>query len=147
VSADDLNLAAPIRTALIDALSISGELADWRGEPAVFTRRPIPGDATYPLIIVSPDIAVTDEDALKTRRPIVLRDVTIYGEQPDQYRTVEALGYRVRLLFHRQRFSIAVPGYHVVDIRCSGPMVAPADDLDHLARLVTLRVRLEDLAT
>jgi hypothetical protein len=147
VSAADLNLAAPIRSALIGFSAIADKLALYKGEPGVFTRRPTPDGATYPLILVGPDIALTDEDSLKTRRPIVVRDVTVFGEQPDQYREVEALGYLVRGLFHRQRYSVAVPNFKVVEIVAMGPRIAPADDDDHLARLVSLRFRLEDLAT
>lgn len=147
MSAADLNLAGPIRSALIGFAAIADELAEYGGEPAVFTKRPIPGDATYPLILVGPDIAITDEDALNSARPIVVRDVTIFGEQPDQYRIVEAMGYLARGLFHRKRFAVVVPNFHVVEIVAHGPVVAPTDDDNHLARLVSLRFRLEDLAS
>lgn len=142
-----LNVAGPLRTALIDSDPIATRLEQYEGEPAVFTRRPVPDGATYPLIVVSPDIAISDEDGLKSRRPVVLRDLVAYGEQPDQYRVVEELGYLIRALFHRQKFSVIVPGYRVVDIVARGPQIAPTDDERHLARIVALRIRLQDLAT
>ncbi len=145
MSALDLNLAAPLRTALIDFAPVADELAVYQNEPGVFTRRPIPDGATYPLILISPDIAISDEDGLRSRRPVVVRDLTIFGEQPDQYRTVEALGYLVRGLFHRQRRSIVVPNFNVMEIVALGPRIAPTDDDNHLGRLVSLRLRIEAL--
>lgn len=141
-----MNLAGPLRSALVAFDPIATLLAQYKGEPGVFTKRPIPGDATYPLVLVSPDISITDEDALRTSRPIVLRDLTVFGEQPDQYRVVEQIGYLMRGLFHRQRFAISVPSFHVVEIVAMGPRIAPSDDDDHLARVVPLRIRLEALA-
>lgn len=143
----DLNLAAPIRLALLDAAPISSALTLWEGEPAIFTRRPVPQDALYPFVVISPDVTISDEDALVARRPIVVRDIVVYGEQPDQYRLVEDTAYRVRALFHRQRFSVIVAGYSVVEIVAKGPMPSPADDLQHIGRMVSLRFRLRDLAT
>lgn len=147
MAATDLNLAEPIRSALIGSADISAALAVYLGEPAVFTKRPAPGDAGYPLAMVSPDITLGNEDAVNRLRPIVTRDVSIFGQNPSDYRTVESLGYLVRALFHRKRFAIVVPNFQVVEIVAAGPRIAPADDDDHLCRLVSLRIRLRDLAS
>lgn len=142
-----LNLAGPIREALVSDPTISAYLTLWDGEPAVFARRPVPDGAQYPFIAISPDVSITDQDALVSRRPVILRDVTVYGENPDQYRDTEDCAYLVRAFFHRQRFAISVPGYSVTEIVASGPIPAPVDDERHVARVVTLRLRLLDLAS
>lgn len=135
-----LDLAPAIREALIDEVTISGLLAEYNGEPAIFTRRPVPSESLYPMIIVSPDIVINDIDALVSRRPVVIRDVTVYGNQPDDYRTIEQIGYSIRQLFHRQRLSITPTGYSVVDIIATGPNPAPTDDQKTVARVVTLTI-------
>lgn len=146
---EQLDMSAPIRTALIQAAGIGDELGVYQDEPAVFTRRPVPDEATaFPQIIVNPDASLTDEDGLTSERPVCLRDIGIYGRKgrpgsaDDQTRLVEALGFRTRALFHRQRFSIVPDGYSVVDIRAGGPVPAPVDDDATVGRLVSLTIRL-----
>lgn len=136
-----LNMAAPLRLALA-AAPLAADLSQYGGEPAVFTRRPVPQGATYPHIIISPDVAIGDQDGLTSPRPVVLRDIAIYGLQPDQYRLVEQLGYAVRALFHRQKWAITPEGYDVIDIVARGPTPGPTDDDTTVARIVGLTIRL-----
>lgn len=142
-----MNLAEPLRAALMAAQPISSALGQWQGEAAVFTRRPVPGDAPSRFIIVNPDAAITNDDALNNLRPIIQRDIAVYGDQPADYRAVEAVGYAMQELFHRNRLSIIVPGYRVVGIVVSGPFPAPADDITQVGRMVSLSVSLEKLPT
>ena len=137
-----LDTGAPIRTALLAEPTIEGLLAEYQGVAGVFTKRPVPDGALYPLIIVNPDVSVTDLDGLDSDRPIVIKDVIVYGRQPDDYRVVESIGYSIRTLFHRTRFSIDVDGYDVVEITATGPRVAPTDDDSTVARVVTLTISL-----
>lgn len=142
-----LDLGDPLRDAIIANAAITSLLGVWTGEPAVFTRRPVPASAPYPLILISPDISIGDVDGLTTRLPVPRRDITVFGHQPAQYRVVESIGYLLRAQFHRVRASIQVPGYSVVDITVNGPRVAPSDDQKILARACLLVVKLRDLAT
>lgn len=146
MTATDLNLAGPLRDALIANGDITALLGTWEGEASIHTRRPVPDGAGYPMGIVNPDVSIGDRDWLTSRRPIVTRDIVWYGQQPGQYRDVEALGYLTRDLFHRKRFSITVPGFHVMQIIASGPHVAPTDDEKTVARAVSLSIHLEALA-
>jgi hypothetical protein len=138
-----LNLAPAILTTLKADPTIAGSISTWENEPSVFTRRPAPPDAPYPLILVSPDIAYTDQDALTARRDVIMRDISVYGTQPTQYRLVELVAYRVRDVFHRQHTSLRPDGYNVIDIRATGPIAAPVDDENLVGRLVTLTVRVQ----
>lgn len=138
-----LDLSEPLRTAIIGEIAITGSLAVFANAPAVFTRRPVPSEATFPMICVSPDIMISDADGLSSLRPVVTRDVTVYGQQDSAYRLVEDVGYLLRELFHRRKQSISVVGYHVVDIVASGPRPAPVDDDKLVGRVVTLTVRLQ----
>jgi len=140
-----MNTGAPIRTALIAAPAVASRLGVWDGDPSVHTRD-APEDAPYPMIICSEDIAVGDMDGLTSRRPIVVRDIRIYGVKPDHERVVDELGWIVRDLFHRERFAISVEGHQVIDIVCAGPIPAPVTDVQNIGRLVTLSLWLKKLA-
>lgn len=143
----DIDLGPAIREALIDEVPISSELATYEGAPAVFTRRPVPADAEYPMVVVN-EIAVGDEDGLKSDRPLCMYDVAFYGlnaapgSPEDQLRIVQAIAILARKLFHRQRWALQVGGFHVIDIRASGPVPAPVDDDKEVGRVVSLTVRL-----
>lgn len=143
-----LDLGPPLRKALIAADGIGGELGKWCEEPAVFTRRPVPDDAPDLLIIVNPNAALGNEDAINSERPVVVRDIAIYGKKgepgtsSDQTWIVDALGYRVRELFHSKKFSVSPEGYSVIDVVAAGPVPAPVDDDETVGRLVSLTIRL-----
>jgi hypothetical protein len=143
---DDLNLAAPLRTALMASAPIIALIKTFEGEPAVFTRRPLPGEVEFPALAIGPDVGIVDRDGLTSRRPLVMRDVTAFGDQPRDYRDVEQLGYLIRELFHRNPGALTVPGHQVVQIIASGPYPAPvSDDASMVARMVGLAVQLRRL--
>lgn len=138
-----VDLSAPLRTAIIGAASITTHLSS---PTAVYTRRPIPDATTYPVVAISPDVTFGDEDGLDVMRPVITRDVCVYGEQPDQYRAVETAAYAIRTLFHRRPFALSVPDYSVTGITAAGPMAAPVDDDRLVGRVVILTIRLSATA-
>jgi hypothetical protein len=152
-----LDIGPALRAAFLDqqhvplqalAAAICASLGEYEGEPGVFAYRPVPEGALDPIILINPDAAIDDQDGLASSRPMVIRDIAIYGrkgppgEPSDQSPIVEAIGYQVRELFHRQRFSVQPEGYSITDIVAAGPVVAPVDDDGEIGRLVTLTVRL-----
>lgn len=143
----DLDLGPAVREAILGLSAIAGQLSTYNGEPAVFTRRPVPDEATYPLIIID-QTNVRDEDGLNSDRPVVEIDVKIYGDkaepgsEDDDTRIVEQMGTRTRLLFHRERWSLDVGGFHVIDVTALGPAPAPVDDDKTVGRSVSLTVKL-----
>jgi hypothetical protein len=142
-----MKLSRAIRTAIIEATPISELLGKYSGSPGVFTRRPVPEGALYPLVIVpSENAGASDEDGLRSFRPVLQKDVLVYGEQPDQYRLVDDLADALFVLFHRQKRSISVEGFHVIDIVARRPIQAPTSDAKRVGRLVPLTIRLQDLA-
>jgi hypothetical protein len=112
----------------------------------VFTRRPVPPDAPYPLILVSGNIAQTDADGISDNRPIITRDIAVYGtnEDAENYRTVESVADIVFAMFDKVHnvLDVAYNGWNLVSIRCSGPIVAPTDDDLHVGRIVTVQIQL-----
>lgn len=144
----DLDLGPAIREAILLEPTIADDLGEYSHEPAVFTRRPIPQDAPDLYILINPPAAIGDEDPLNAERTVWMGDIAIYGKKAapgsdeDDTRTVEALGFRVRRFLHRQKWALQVGGFHVIDIRASGPVPAPVDDDKTIGRIVSLIVRL-----
>lgn len=138
------DLAVPLRTALLSNSQITALLSAYQGSFPIFTRRPAPSDAVFPIIMVSPDIAITDQDGISDSRPIQTRDIIVYGsnERPQNYRNIETLAHLIRRQFHRQRNSITVTDWHVITITASGPTPAPTDDDQTIARAVSLNIQL-----
>ena len=138
------DLAAPLRAALIGSASITALLTAFEGTYPIFTRRPAPTNAPWPMIMISPDIAKSDQDGLDDRRPVITRDVTVYGQNIEaiDYRNVETLGRYIHDLFHRRWNAITVTDWKVVQIIANGPIPAPVDDDQTVARMVSLRIEL-----
>lgn len=152
-----LDLGPALRAAILSqqnpalqalAASIVARLDQYQGGGAVFAFRPVPEDAGNRIILINPDAALTDEDGLTSDRPVVVRDIAIYGRKgtpgdpADDSPLVEALGYDVRLLFHRQKFAVQPEGYSVIEITATGPVPAPVDDDGEIGRVVSLTIRL-----
>ncbi len=131
-----------ITQAIHDVLAGDGVLAGllntYRGEPAVFTVQPAPGDAVLPYIITAGDVAVEPWGTKTTFGRIPTRDIRCYTAASGSAVTVEAIAERVRVLLHRQ--PIAVAGYRWVMGECSGPI--SADEQDAYGRIVTVRMHL-----
>lgn len=138
------DLSVAIRNAIVADATVTGKLTAYAGSWPVFTRRPVPTDAAYPIIIISTDIASSNEDGISDSRPVITRDVTVYGQNDTsaKYRDVEIIAFRLNEIFHRKRLSITVPGWHVVGVTVDGPTPAPTDDDATVARVVTLNFRL-----
>lgn len=139
------DLAAPIRTAIIGAAAVTAELAAYKGSYPVFTRMPVPEDAPYPLILVSPPADMGNYDGVDDERPILVRNLMVYGsnDTPEHYRQVETIAFALKDIFHRAWRSISVSGWKVVSIVATDPNAAPVDnDADEVGRRVELTVTL-----
>lgn len=139
-----MELAEPIRTAIVGNAGITTNLPSYLGSFTVFTRRPVPADALYPMIVISSGLQMGEADGLTDQRPMHVRDVIVYGsnEEAVNYRLVETLAESVKDLFHRLWRSITVPGWKVVEIVASGPAPAPTDDEQTVGRMVELAITL-----
>lgn len=138
------DLSAPYRAALVGAAAITAELPVYLGSYPVFTRVPVPDDAPYPMVVVSAQLQAGEEDGVADQRPLLDRDVMVYGRNDTaaHFRQVETIARAVHALFHRQKRSITVSGWHVADLTATGPAPAPVDDAQTVGRRVTVRARL-----
>jgi hypothetical protein len=124
------DLSTAVFAALTGNTAIAVLLPAYVGAKTVFTARPVPKDATYPMIVSAGDVVRTDQDFINDPVHVLTRDISIFGENatPAKLRAVESLALLVRDLFHRQRGSLSVSGWRVLDIVCKGPIVGPTDD-------------------
>lgn len=139
-----MDLAPALRSAILAYAPIASQLAAYENSKAVFTRRPTPDDVDFPLIVVSEDIAIGNTDGVNDLRPVVIRDVSVYGSNADpaQYRVVEQIGYSLRTLFHRHPEVIVLTGWKVVSVVATGPRPAPVDYEQDVGRRVELSIQL-----
>jgi hypothetical protein len=142
-----VDLSQPLYAALTGVSDGVDGLATYHGAPAVFTKRPVPIDCGFPMIITAGNVTHGDQDFIADEMADIVRDIAAYGTKAtdstkDQTRTVEQIALDVRALFHRKRESLIVPGWHVVDIRCKGPVPTGDDDDQTIGRVVSLQVRL-----
>lgn len=145
-----IDVGPAIRAAIIADTNISSRLSTWQGSPTVFTRTPVPEDATFPCIVVPFAAAITNQDALVEQRAVIIRDIMVYGDiaapgtSEDHTRIVDDIAYDLRNLFHRNRAALVNTPFHVIDIVASGPVTAPVDDDATVGRRVTLTLRIQD---
>lgn len=141
-----LDMLSALRDSVITAAG--GELEAWNGEPAVFTRRPVPDDAPDLLALINPPAAISEADGLTSLRPIPTHDIAIYGRKgapgspEDQTRAVERIAGLLQLHFHRNRFSVQPDGFSVIGVEVRGPMPAPVDDDATVGQIISVTVRL-----
>lgn len=144
-----VDLAAAIREAIVNNSDITADLPAYVGSYPVFTRRPVPSQAPYPLIAISPDVSSADTlRLLAVETPQIVRDIIIAGNQEtaEVYRTVERIAYNVQALFHRNKRAIDIEGYTVDFINAFGPIIGPTDDDAKVVRIVTLTISLTSTA-
>jgi hypothetical protein len=138
------DLTDAIRAAIVGS-SCSTGLSTYLGAPAVFTRTPVPGDADYPMVVISKNINQQNEDGVDDFRPFLSYSISVYGRnaEPDEYNIVSAVAYCIRTLFHRQR-NLSINQWGTTLQLCTGPTDQPSAG-EITTRTVTLNVRIAQL--
>jgi hypothetical protein len=136
-----VDLAPHIRT-LILSDPVAASLSTYNGAKAVFTRRPIPVDAQYPFIVVSTQVSQTQDDLINSRKRDLTYDFVVYGQNDTaaNYRLVETIANSLARKFARlSRHAMTMPtGVSLVKAIGIGPMASATDDLDKIARAVSV---------
>lgn len=142
-----IDLQPTIRTFLLNDVTISSKLSDYSGSKALFTRRPVPQDASYPVGIISPIISDIETDYISCAERRALQYNVIFYSNNDtssSYRDVESLAFRAANLLHRaDRFAFVMPqNSTLIQTTASSPFPAPTDDIVKVARGITLNVEV-----
>ena len=146
------DLSQALRNAIINGNGVTDLLGQNPGGDNVFTSRPVPAKAPYPMVVIGPDLGTNDQGGLNDQRLTIIRDVGVYGQNSgdtkQQYRDVETTARLVRDLFHRKPASIVVPDWRVVQIWTRGPLTGPTSNANggtddkFVARIVELTITL-----
>jgi hypothetical protein len=126
-------------TRLVGDATIQGLVGTYGGSYCIFTTHPVPEDAPYPLILTAGHVADDAWDTKETPGRELLRDIHAYTAVTGSATTVEAMGERIRALFHRQLLTVA--GFSSVLTLASGPI--QHDGEDFYGRVVTVRLVLQ----
>jgi hypothetical protein len=132
-------LSAAIYTRLANDAILSEMLTTYASAPAIFTTRPVPGDATPPYLVTAGDVADAANDSKNSLGRETRRDVSIFAPANGSAALIEQIAERVRVVLHRQALSIA--GYRWLISECSGPVANDGDG--YYGRVVTVRVVTE----
>lgn len=127
-----------ISAAILGNTLIAAELPLYLGVKTVFSRRPVPDAAPYPMIVVSDDVTLDNVDGVNDFRPVIVRDIVVYGQNDTvaHYNQVQRIGYLIRDMFHRKKDSVSIPTWGVLQVVCRGPMSAPTDVLTTMGSVV-----------
>lgn len=138
-----VNISEPLRNAIVSSSNITMLLDTYKGSYPVFTHRPVPNDAPDISIVISQDISGDHQDGVNFFRPVIVRDIMIYGPNnspPDIYRKVKEIARLIHSLFHRRK-DLQVPGWHTLNVTCTGPLEIPLED-QSVTAAVTVTVTL-----
>jgi hypothetical protein len=124
---------------LASVTEITSQISTYLGNPAIFTRSRIPGDAVTRYIVI--DDAIGDEpyDTKTTTGREVLHDIFVYDFESGDPSICQNVAELVRDVLHRQH--ITVSGYGPLIAVVNGPIVSPTDD-EVIGRVVTARYNL-----
>lgn len=136
-----MDLTGPLHERLAGDAELVTLLADYRGEPAVFTVDPAPGDASLPYIVAAGHVVDNPWDTKTTRGRQVWRDVRCYAPATGSAVVVEAIAERVRELLHKHR--LEVEGHVTYLAEVAGPIVA--DETEAYGRILTVRLTLGEV--
>lgn len=136
------DIIGSVRSRIMGNLDITSRIALWNNEPSVHTRLPLPSEVIFPLIAIGPTVVGINDVSLNSTRILVVSNIYCYGAIPDDFRSVEEVGYLLRTLFHRNYKTIVIPGYSVIGLVAYGPNLAVADDINICGKLVSLSIRL-----
>jgi len=132
-------LSTAIYSRLNGDATLAGFLGTTASVPSIFTKRPVPTGAGYPLILATTVVADVDQDFIASPMRQISRDIAVYGMLATHFDKVVDAAERVRVLFHRQ--PLAFTGWRALDVIAAGPIDAPAEPQE-IGRIVTLTMRL-----
>lgn len=124
---------------IVGISAITSRLASYRGAPAVFTRSPVPSDASFPFVVIRDSLSDDPFDTKTTIGREVVNDIGIYTDANGNPELVEDIAERIRDAVHRN--PVTVSGYGSFIAIAIGPVEAPTDDDDRVyGRIVQARL-------
>lgn len=140
-----IDLQPSLRTFILNDLTISSLLPAYLDSKAIFTRRPVPNNATYPMIVISSLVSAINNDFVSCGgRQTLTFDIAVYSnnDTAENYRIVETIAYRLATILHRiPRYALNMPtGSSLIQTTAIGPFPGPTDDYVKVARVVSVNI-------
>lgn len=142
-----IDLQPALRSYLLADNDFSTKLAVYQGARSIFTRRPVPNDAKYPLAIISPIVGGLENDFVSCGgRRTLIYDIVVYSNNDEaaNYRLVEAAAFRLSKILHRiPPYALSMPtGSSLIQTTATSPFPGPTDDFVKVARVVSLTIEV-----
>lgn len=140
-----IDLSISIRKYLLSLPEFTNYISDYHNSYSVFTYRPVPKDAQYPMCIISSAAGGGDMDMLACHMRTIDYHVILYDQnsEPTKYINLERIANLVARSFHRVNTNLLEQdGFQVVSVTASNPFPAPTDDNETIARAITLNIEV-----
>lgn len=109
---------------------------------AIFTRRPVPEDAIYPMAVISPLYSEVKVQQITCNRRNLTYQIVVYGDNDtsDNYNKVEGAAFVLARSFDSANVhDFDMPqGAQLLGLTTTSPMSAPTDDNNRVARVVSV---------
>lgn len=136
-------LTGAIYARLADDAPIVAALRSYRGQPGIFSSRPVPEDAEVPYVLIEGAIAETPRDSLGGERHATrLIEVRLYAPATGGDKAVDVTAKRIRDSLHQA--PLEIDDWIVQRAVAEGPVQIPATGR-LIGRLIELRVDLQHL--
>lgn len=135
-----MNATQAFHAALAGDPDLIALLASYKGNPAVFTIDPVPGDADTPYVVTVGEAVHLPWDTKTSRGREFIRDIRAYADEDGNNVPVEAIAERVRAIFHRR--ALVIGGYNWIISDVTGPIVA--DGPGFYGRVVSVTVKAQE---
>ena len=141
-----IDLSIAIRKHLLTIQDFIDIIAPYKNSYSVFTYRPVPEDATYPMSVISTTLGGADSDYINCFKRNIQYNVIVYDKNlsPQNYVNIENVANSIARSFHRlSPTSLDLSGVKVVSVTASNPFPAPTDDNETIARAITLNFEVK----
>jgi hypothetical protein len=129
-----------IYNSLVGNAGLVALLASYKGNPAVFTSDPRPGNSELPCIVTVGEVLQNPSDTKTCLGREVWRDIRCYAPPAGSDELIEDIAEAVRAIFHRQ--IVPISGYNIIISRVDGPLVANEDRAQ--GRLLTIKMIIKE---
>jgi 2',3'-cyclic-nucleotide 2'-phosphodiesterase (5'-nucleotidase family) len=138
-----MKLSESLRTAIMANTDVLAYADSYKGGPAVFIQDRVPDDAPHKMVYISENVGSVNIDWVNTHKSIIMKQIYVYGEQPRDTKAVNLVSESIRAMFHRNKASISLPSFKLIEIMADYPIPAQDNSPSQLCRVIMLSVSVQ----